>query len=87
MFFPSQQHFYSHMNYPVSGQIQPYPPMHYPQVGMAGTQQQMPTPQWGMTPTPFTQLQQPGQQLKSSKSYGDILSEIKREESSVSAAR
>ncbi len=76
------------MNYPVSGQMPPYQPMQYPQVGMTGPQQHMPTTHWGMTPAHFSQLQQPGQQLKSSKSYGDILSEIKKEESGgVSAAR
>ena len=38
---------------------------------------QMPTSQWGMTPVSQSSLQPA---LKSSKSYGDILNEIKKEE-------
>jgi hypothetical protein len=79
MFFPSQPHFYSHLNYPVNNQIPQYPPLPYPPTNVA---QQIPTSYWQMTAAQPT-LSQPA--LKSSKSYGDILAEIKKEEGGSTA--
>ena len=84
MFFSGpSQHYYPNMNY----QIPHYPPLPYPNPSTVPQQMAANQPHW---PTPSMASQFPPTStvtpaLKSSKSYGDIVAEMKKEQAATAA--